>query len=149
MRTRLITTLTLSTAVLLFGAVSALAAGGLSATRSAAIAQYEPPPPPPPLAQDSARGHGSTTTETTTDATTPSNVNPPPIGSPEPEPEAPVLAERTVKREPEKQVQAARQTAQIPSGALPFTGYAGIGMLLIALAFLWGGLGLRRAARQD
>jgi len=138
MRTRAAILSVLALGFLLSTAGAGMAITGLQANDQASVAQYPTTTTTPP-------------TETTT---TP------------PAPESAVLgeqAERTAPAAPPAEVlpeaqesvpveQPARQVeagAQASPGALPFTGFAALPVLLLGLALLSVGLVMRRSARSD
>jgi hypothetical protein len=148
LRIRFIASGCLAVGLLLAGTFTALAASGLSSTRSAAVAQYGPPPP---VAEDSARGHGATTETTSEEAPPlPSNVNPEVVLAPPPVVHVePTRTHTPPRRAVQGDVQGERQAAVIAPSGLPFTGYVAIGVLFAALVLLAAGLFLRAVVSKQ
>jgi hypothetical protein len=143
MRSRVFITSLVAGGILMLGGGAALGVSGLSATRSASIAQYGTTPSTPTTPTNVVTnvvtpGTTTTTTGTTTQApteTTSTDETPPTNEN---------LGENANRR-PAGAVQGARQVA---SNELPFTGYLAIPILILGLAMLAGGFALRRSQRR-
>ena len=142
MKSRLAIISMLATGLFMSGTGATLAVDGLSTTKNATSAQY-----------------GTTTTTTTTPPVTPAvptsgqvlgdftgsaedDVIPRPQGPRAQVEEAPAGADNAAPAQPTRQVELGAPVAR-----LPFTGYAGITVLLMGLALLGTGLVLRRRTR--
>jgi hypothetical protein len=145
MKSRLAILAVLAVGLLMSGAGASLAVSGLLSTRSASIAQYGTTTTTAPAGTTTTTGvvpNVVTTTTTTTTTTTPTTDE---------VPEDDTLAEEEdeATETPAQAVQPARQVAAAKESELPFTGYAAIPVLLLGLAFLGLGLGMRRRAARD
>ena len=126
MRKRLVLTATLVAGFLMSGAGATLAVDGIASKDNASVAQY-------------VGAQGTPTTPVTTTAvggTNNNGSNAPTLG----QGTSPGETAGTTAVEPARQVEA--------SGELPFTGYAGMTILLIGLGLLAAGFTLRRGTRH-